>query len=323
MRILKIHRAISFYQSAFLEPYITYNSQRRANAVNSFEKDYYKLKNNALFGKTMENVRTRRKFRLANAEEKLITLASRPEFLESVIFTEDLVGICLAKDRIVLDKPIYIGQAVLELSKLEMYELRYCTLPRYESEFGGTIRVLGGDTDSFILSISDIRVDTHLLPAMCRDGLLDTSNYPPSHPLFSNTYKARLGCIKDEAAGKPFFEIILLRPKAYSLRMADPSLNAIRRAKGVRRCTLMSEIGHDDYVSAYKFSKEFSHTQRRIGSRLHQLYTMTYAKRTLSSFDDKRYWLEANKSVPFGHHRYGLVPRPIKRKAFVPPIMLG
>ena len=95
MQLTKIHRAIRFQQSAIFEPYISYNSMKRQKAKNPFEKDFYKLKNNALFGKTMENVRGHINFRLCNTEEKLITLASRPEFLRSTIFNEDLVGVRL------------------------------------------------------------------------------------------------------------------------------------------------------------------------------------------------------------------------------------
>lgn len=91
----------------------------------------------------MENIRQRRNFNLRNTPRGVTTLSSRFEFLHSIIFNEDLVGILLAQSEIKMIKPIYIGAAVLDYSKLEMYELRYNHFPRYEAEFDGTIRIAG------------------------------------------------------------------------------------------------------------------------------------------------------------------------------------
>jgi hypothetical protein len=346
LQIVKIHRVLRFHQSAFFEPYISYNSQRRSQAVNTFEKDVYKRKNNSLFGKTMENVRKRMKFRLCTNEENLVSLASRPEFLSSTIFTDRLVGVHLSKEQVslmsnhsfafiylsdlfchppllvqvVLNKPIFIGQAVLDLSKLIMYELYYSTLVSYANLLGGRIEIVGGDTDSFFLKTTGINVETELLPLLCRDGVLDSSNYPTTHALFSNRYKAKLGCIKDEAAGKPFREWVLLRPKAYSMLTVDDEEK--KRAKGVRRSTLMTEISHSDYRQAYTNQVTFAHSQRRIGSRRHQIYNMTYRKKSLSFFEDKRAWLEQNYSLPYGNHLLnGQVKPERKRAAVLPEIM--
>ena len=316
----KVHRGLHFRQAAFFEPYISYNSTKRQQASNAFEKDYYKLKNNALFGKTMENVRRRINYRLCNRADKLTTLASRPEFLSSNIFCEDLVGVRLCKESIILNKPIFIGQAVLDLSKLEMYELRYIHLKRYEDTLQGEIRISGGDTDSFFLRVDRIPVDTLLLPHMRTDGLLDSSNYSPTHPLFSNDCKAKLGCIKDEAGGKPFIEWILLRPKAYSMQASHGK--DVKRAKGVRRNTLQSEIQHEDYRRAFLEQMEFYHSQRRIGSQKHINYTLQYQKLTLTFLDDKRGWIEMNRSLPYGNHQMETQRRPPKRPAtFAPELM--
>lgn len=320
MLLRKIHRCLQFHQSAFFEPYITFNSIERQQATSSFEKDYYKLRNNSLFGKTMENVRKRMKFRLCSNEESLTTYASRPEFLSSTIFNENLAGIQLAKDKVVFDKPIFIGQAVLDISKLIMYKLVYDTLCRYEQEIGGKIEIVGGDTDSLFLKTTNMRVETHLIPQMCQEKLLDTSNYPPNHAYFSNECKAKLGCIKDEAAGKPFVEWILLRPKCYSMLTGDGK--EIKRAKGVRLATIFNEITHKMYRGSYKKQKRHQHVQRRIGSNHHQMYNITYKKRTLSFFEDKRAWISKNHSLPFGNYRLGPVEKPIRKRAHVLPVLL-
>ena len=209
---MKVHRVVSFTPAAFFQPYISFNSQKRQAARNEFEKDFYKLKNNSLFGKTMENVRRRIDFRLCNTPEKFQTYTSRPLFLSATRFTEDLVGVELLKGKVELDKPVFISQAVLDLSKLIMYQLRYEKLVSYETRFGGSLCVIAGDTDSFFLEVQDMSVDKQLLPAMKEHGLLDSSNYPREHFLYSSDNRAKLGCIKDECASVPIQDAIFLRP---------------------------------------------------------------------------------------------------------------
>lgn len=190
--------------------------------------------------------------------------------------------------------------------------LRYVHLTSYQRRFGGNIRIAGGDTDSFFLCIEGINTEKDLLPAMLERGLLDTSNYPSTHPLYSNKFKAKLGCIKDEAEGQPFVEWILLRPKNYS--MLTLSQNEKKRAKGVRKFTLAKEIRHEDFIKAYKDQIDFNHVQRRIGSKKHQNYTLQYTKRTLTFFEDKRAWIGKNVSLPYGNHLLTKDRRPPKRK---------
>ena len=104
----------------------------------------------------------------------------------------------LLKEEILMDKPVYIGQAVLDLSKLVMYRLRYDHLAKYANQLNGEIKVIGGDTDSLFLKLTHIKAET-LLTQMAQDDLLDTSNFENSHPLYSNKNKARLGCVKSES----------------------------------------------------------------------------------------------------------------------------
>ena len=159
---------------------------------------------------------------------------------------------------------------------------------------------------------------------MARDDVLDSSNYPRDHPLHSDRNKARLGCVKDESAGRAFAEIIMLRPKSYSFIYADSSAagEGIRRAKGVQRAVVRKDIRHVDYVKAWRECTETSHTQRRIGSQLHRLYTFTYSKRSLSFFDDKRYWIDHNTSLPYGHYSTGK-DRPILNRVLYAPAVLN
>jgi hypothetical protein len=146
--VTHIHRAISFKQGKIFKSYIDYNTQRRQSNSNPFNKNLYKLKNNSLYGKTCENVRKRLNLKICNTPEKLIKYSSKITFRKTTVITEDLVLALLRKGRIILDKPIYIGQAVLDLSKFIMYELYYKKLKVYERELNCSIKLLGGDTDT-------------------------------------------------------------------------------------------------------------------------------------------------------------------------------
>jgi hypothetical protein len=318
--VTEVHRCVRFHQAPFFEPYITFNSRERQRATNELAKEYYKLKNNSLYGKTVENVRGRLQMRLCNSQRKVETYASRPLFQACKKFGPNLVGIQLLHEEVELNKPVYVGQAVLDLSKLVMYQLYYEQLPLYEQRFGGKIRAVGGDTDSLFLLLLNISLRRELLPAMLADGLLDTSNYPPTHSLYSAEQKARLGCIKDEGAGKIFIEWLLLRPKLYSMLTAE--MKEHKRAKGIQRCVVANEVRHADYKSVYDSycctpvstsaaistsptssisSKVVIREVRRFRSHLHSIDTISQRKCALTMFEDKRAWLSHNHSVAFGH----------------------
>ena len=306
MRISKFHRGVKYVQAAFLEPYVTYNSIARQNTNDKLLQDFYKLKNNSLYGKTMENLRNRTNFKIVNDEVQHQRLCSRDTFIDSIYFTPELVGVRTTKMEVKLNKPVYIGQCVLDNSKLIMYQLKYERLTSYEDRFNASIDILAGDTDSFFLSCYGVTL-SQLLPAMQQDGLLDTSNYHPSHPLFSNTKKAVLGCVKDEACGVPIREMVFLRPKCYSL-LLDGDIEK-KRAKGVQSCVVRNNIKHAQYKAVYEENVTLHCNTRRIGSERHQLFTFETTKLALSCFDDKRAWVSENVSYPFGHYSLPKVTR--------------
>lgn len=311
MRLVRVRSAIRFRQKRFVEPYIKYNSERRAAARNAFEKDYYKLKNNSFFGKTMEDVRHRIDFRLLTRWDKMERLTSSPLFVDADIFSESVVGVHMFKSKVVLDKPVFIGQAVLDYSKLEMYNLYYnilrkCPLIRQPE-------LVGGDTDSFFLALhTDKEIQ---LVDIFRNlaQYFDSSNYPQDHPLYSAANKARLGCFKDEAAGKVIEEMILLRPKMYSMKYLGQDA-AIKRAKGISR-HLVASTSHATYRETFLLQRETTYDMTILRSSLHTIQTVTFRKRGLSMWEDKRCWLDANTSFPHGSCLSGL---PAKRRRVFP-----
>ena len=119
----KVHRAIPFYQEAWLKPYIDMNTELRKKAKNDFEKDFFKLMNNVVLGKTMENVRKHRDIKLVTTDKRRNRLVSEPNYHKTKWFSEKLLPIEMKKTKVKTNKPIYLGLSILEIRKALMYEL--------------------------------------------------------------------------------------------------------------------------------------------------------------------------------------------------------
>ena len=122
LRVRKIQWILKFKQSHWLNKYIDFNTKRRTEAKTDFEKDFYKLMNNAVFGKTMENARNWQNIRLATSWKQASKFINRLSFEWAEVFSENFCAIHLKKESIEMDKPIYIGTSILDLSKSLMYD---------------------------------------------------------------------------------------------------------------------------------------------------------------------------------------------------------
>ena len=128
----RIRRCIRFKKSPWMKEYIDFNTNLRTAAKNDFEKDFYKLMNNSVFGKTMENIRRHRDIKLVNNQKDYLKAVMHPNFKSGTLFGPDLMGCEMGKIKVVMNKPVYLGQAILDLSKLIMYESHYdYMLPKY------------------------------------------------------------------------------------------------------------------------------------------------------------------------------------------------
>ena len=239
MKIKEVHKILEFKQGSWMRPYIMKNTELRTKSKNDFDKDFYKLMNNAVFGKTMENVRNRVDIKLMRTsdEDKIKKYVAKPTFARSEIFNEDLVGVQNHKTKILLNKPIYVGMCVLDLSKHLMYDFYYNHL---KTKHGDKIRLLYTDTDSVVIHVSTEDLYEDMRKNM---QLYDTSNFSEDHPLYSTTNNKVVGKFKDELGGKIMTEFIGLRPKMYSYTGEETG----KRAKGVKKSVLKKTIDHGDY----------------------------------------------------------------------------
>ena len=130
LKIKKILRVLKFDQSPWLKQYIDFNTEKRKHAKNSFEKDFFKLMNNSVFGKTMENLRKRVDVRLVTDEKKLDKLTAKPTYVSSKIFNENLMAVHKVKETLTLKRPAYVGMCILDLSKMLMYDFHYNYIKR-------------------------------------------------------------------------------------------------------------------------------------------------------------------------------------------------
>ncbi|XP_033103730.1 uncharacterized protein LOC117106477 [Anneissia japonica] len=302
--LTKVHRIVEFTQRPWMKEYIDMNTELRKAAKTDFEKDFFKLMNNSVFGKTMENVRNRQTVHLCKTGEtrKKTKLFSQPNFNSFVDINDDLVAIHMNKTRVKLNKPIYCGTAVLDLSKLLMYEFWYDKLvPAY----GDRVKLLYTDTDSLFLKIA-----TEDVYADMRENLdwFDTSNYDEDSRLYSEKNKKVLGKMKDELGGRVMTEFVGLRPKMYSIKTQDPRLD-VKRAKGVARYVVRDRLNHDDYVRVLARREDMHCDMSSIRSSKHVLYTIKQTKKSLSPLDTKRYVLDDGiTTYAYGHNKIEHTP---------------
>ena len=299
LKLKNIHRALSFEQSQWLKPYIDFNTQRRKEAKSKGDKfgdSFFKLMNNAVFGKTMENVRNRQKVRLVTNEKNMIKILSRPTFESCKIFSENLVAVKSCKEVLYLNKPIYVGMTILDTSKCLMYDFHYNHI---KAKYGSKARLLFTDTDSLCYEVEtkdvyeDFWSDKHLF---------DFSGYDKGSKYWDDTNKKVVGKFKDETDGVPIVEFVGLRSKMYSFeKMGGESVN---RAKGVKKCVVSNVISHKDYRDTLLGRGQMRHKMTTIRSDRHRLWTCEVNKVSLSCFDDKRYVLPSGvDSYAYGHWR--------------------
>ena len=283
MRITAVHRGISFYQSSWMEPYIRKNTELRKTATNSFEKDFFKLMNNSVFGKTIENIRKRQNIFIIDDRKKAVKLTSRPNFDRATIFDKNLIAVHMKKTEVYFNKPVYVGQAILDLSKTLMFDFHYNYI---QEKYKDKAELLFTDTDSLMYQIhtDDFYKD------ISNDIItkFDTSDYPSDHPsgILTGVNKKVIGMFKDEVAGKQITCFVGLRPKLYSFKIEESK--EVRKCKGIKKNVIKKKLDFEDYVDCLFLGKKQMRSMKIITSENHDIYSKAVNKIALSNEDDKR-----------------------------------
>ena len=278
-----------------MKPWIDFNTDKRKEAKSDFEKDMFKLMNNAVYGKTMENGRNHVDFELVSSQERLQKCINNPNFKNKHIINEELVGVEKTKTKLKLDKPIYLGMSILDLSKHHMYSFYYDVL---KVRYGENIKLIYTDTDSYVLQTftNDIFEDFKDLKQH-----MDFSGYDKEHPCHDATNKKVLGKFKDECDGKIIASFIALRPKMYCFKLYD-EVKEEKKAKGVPKHKVKSELDMTDYENTLHNKKAKHVNFSAIRSKTHQIYSINCSKVGLTSYDNKRFWINDTVSAPYGHY---------------------
>ena len=294
LKLKKIHRIIEFNQEARLKPYIDMNTELRKATKNDFGKDLFKLMNNLVFRKTMENIRKHKDIKLVTTDKKRSKLVSEPNYHTFNLTSEDLSIIEMKKTKVKMNKPTYLGLSILEISKILMYEFWYDYM---KPKYGNDVKLCYMDMDSFIMNIKtndfyeDISNDV--------ENRLDTSNYEVNRPLPMGKNKEIIGLMKDERGGKIITEFVTLRPKSYSYLTDDGKED--KKAKGTKK-HIIKMIKFNDSKKCLLNDEVIFKSQQRFISKKHDAYTENINKIALSNDDDKRI-VSSDKitSYPYGY----------------------
>ena len=281
LKLKNVQRVIQFKQKAWLKAYIDMNTELRKNAKNEFEKNFFKLMNNSVFEKTMENVRNHKSIKLVTSDKRRKQLVSETNYHKK--FSDYLMAIEMKKSRVKMTKSLYLAMSILDISKVLMYKFWYDYIsPKY----GDNANLCDTDTDSFIIYIKtedffeDISNDV--------ERWFDTSNYGKNDRILLPIGKNKKvpGLYKDELGGKITIEFVALRPKTYSY--LDDYGNEHKKSKSTKRCVIKQKLVHQNLKNCFFSNKTVYRSQERFKSYNHDVYTKEVNKIALSSNDDKR-----------------------------------
>ena len=216
-------------------------------------------------------------------------------FKRSKIINKNLVGLEMRNTLVKMNKPFYVGNAVLELSKYHMYNFHYNVIKRV---FNDRIHLLYTDTDSLMYEIQ-LENPYQELKDWDKLGWFDFSNCPKDHPLFDKRNKRVPGLFKDECNVRYIKEFVGLRSKMYCLSVVEGG--DVKVAKGVKKSVINNELRFSNYLDCLLDEDSLEHSFKCIRSNKHSVHTLDLKKKTLSGFDDKRFLLNAIDSVPYGY----------------------
>lgn len=304
----KVHRVLKFEQSNWLEKYIMFNTDKRKVAKNDFEKDFFKLMNNSVFGKTMENVRNHIDAHLITDKLKMEQKINSPYYKGTqIIYDENYCYVEMNQKQIKLNKPIYVGFAILELSKTLMYDFHYNFI---KNKYSDNAKLLFQDTDSLTYHIKtkDLYQDFY-----DNKKLFDFSDMPRNGPFFDESNKKVIGKMKCEEIVMngsyrsdkvfiPISEFVGLRSKMYSVQLDDETKEK-KTAKGVKTNVKDNVLTHQDYKNVLHGKMLDPIIQKTIRSFDHEVFSISMNKSTLCAYDDKRAILsDGISSLAYGHY---------------------
>ena len=292
--IEKVHNVIRFDQSTWLKEYIDFNTEKRKEAKNEFEKDFFKLVNNSVFGKTMENLRNRISLHMTVDEKNAIKWFSNVNFKTAKHF-DNLYLIESFKKEIIYDKPLYVGTSILDISKIHMMAFHYGVI---DSQFKHLYKLVYSDTDSFVYQIFTEDIYDWISKNRQHFDLSESEINKDA------TNEKALGFFKDELKGSPLVNFTSLNPKSYCYNYLKEGVNIEKKkAKGVSKVVLKKEITNADYKNVLETGEGLSRYVCGFHSYNHDVFTTKSLKQCLTPLTDKSYAMDWNDLLPYGHYK--------------------
>ena len=252
IKLVKIHRILKFKQSNWLK---SYTAKKRQESLHEFSKGLYKLLNKCIYGKSIENIRKRINVKLSSDKKVYQKIVNKPSFVSQKIFDKNFVAIHCSKKVLTLNKSIYVGFCILELSKLKLCYFHY----NYVSKTFNNVKLLFTDTDSLSYEIKNGKVYDQCFKDKY---LFDFSGYPKNSVYYDDSNKKVLSKMKDELNGNKIDEFAGLKSKIYSLISSDGK--EINKTKVVNL-----NLRHKEYVDLLFNKKVVRHKMKRMQSKLH------------------------------------------------------
>ena len=296
MKVKCIKNVYKFKQGDYLKSYILKMAGKRAQQTDPESKALYKLIMNSLYGTTIKDkFRYAKRHVVVEGEEKLIVQTTKDTFESIEELKDNRFIITHNKKRVVCDSPLFIGFSILDFSKDIVYKFFHNEL---KAHYGDNVELLYMDTDSYIIELKCPSLDDELRGFL--NPYIDFSNFPTNHPLYSSSRKGELGLLKIETGEKKIKEFVCLRPKVYSLHVKGDE--DIKPLKGLSYAA-QKDISHIDYLTCLTnqvTTTKDMYNLRNVGGVMSLIKSNKVALRLL---DDKRYWLDATKSLAYGHPR--------------------
>ena len=308
LTLKKVHRVISYNQKFLLKDYTNFWTDVRTEAKKNEDKNLdsmAKLFTNSIFGKNMQNTRKYKDVKILTSDEKnkFLKYSSRNLIKNVCLFNEDAIAIEKKKSKVYLNQPIFIGQAILDRSKVHMYKTYYDIL---KPKYGKGVEILYSDTDSMFLKITtdDLYDDMKKMnifdfSEMKNKKFYDEETKQNIQP--ENHYK--LGAFKCESKGLPIKKAIFLRSKMYLYEVEEnDKIKHEKKSKGMSK-NVVSNYKYEDYHNSLYNNNIKTDYMSTIQSNNHVINALNLNKISLSPFDDKRYYLtDGVRSVPFGYY---------------------
>ena len=252
--------------------------------IGRVEKLVPNLMNNSVFGKTMKNIKNHKDMKLVTSNKKYLKYVMEPNFKDGHPFSKHLFAVEMGKNEIKMNKQVYLGQAILHLSKTLMYEFHYDYMrPKY----GSKVNLCYMNTDSFVYEIET----EDFYRGITKDvkKRFDTNGYlkDDNRPLTIGENKKVIGLMKNELGGKIMTEFVALRAKMYVYRKIDKEVEE-KRCKGTKKCVVCEGLTFDDYKTCLFDGETIYREQMLFENKKHEVYTVNKHQIALNRDDDKR-----------------------------------